>query len=139
MACTEPIHGALAKPVKGAAKRKKRTRRLSAERHFRSLVWSLGGGVDRFTGQLLFIAHADPNKRGQVCHLKGRRVMPEWRLDPNRAVLLSDANHQLSDARGNHRLKLTDPETGEPATDARKPIKFTLRDKDGFVIRECIS
>jgi len=131
--------GALAKPVKGKARRQKRARRLSAERHFRTQVWSLGGGLDRFTGQLLFIAHADPNKRGQVCHLKGRRVMPEWRLDPHRAILLSDTHHQLSDSRGNNRLKITDPETGEPASDARKPIKFTLLDKDGFVIAERIS
>lgn len=139
MANPQLAAGALAKPVRGKAARQKKSRRLSAGRRFREQVWHDANGLDRFTGRLLHKVHVDPDKQGQVCHLKGRRVMPEWKTDPNRAILLSDTNHRLSDARGNNRLKLTDPETGEPATDARKPIKFTLFDREGFVISERIS
>lgn len=139
MANPQLAAGALAKPAKGKARRQKKARRLSAGLRFREQVWLLAGGIDRFTGRLLYRVHSDPAKRGQVCHLKGRRVMPEWKFDANHAILLSDANHQLSDARGNHRLRMTDPETGEPATDARKPIKFTLLDREGYLQTERIS
>jgi hypothetical protein len=60
--------------------------------------------------------------------------MPEWKTDELRAILLSASNHALSDARGGYRLKLTDPEkTGEPATDASKPIQFVCYDLKGNV------
>jgi hypothetical protein len=59
--------------------------------------------------------------------------MPEWKLDELRAILMSASNHALSDARGGYRLKLTDPETGEPATDASKPIRFVCSDQKGNV------
>ena len=94
---------------------------------FRAAVWIRDRGRDRATGQILYPDHPDPHFRGQVCHLRGRRVMPEWMTDPQRAILLSDANHILTDARGNRLLRLTDPITGEPATDGSKPIRFTLR------------
>jgi hypothetical protein len=139
MANPDLAPGALAKPAKGKAAKQKKHRRLSADRRFRDAVWAKSEGIDRSTGRPVYRVHADDAKRGQVCHLKGRRVMPEWKRDPNRAIVMSDAQHQLSDARGGHRLKLTDPETGEPATDARKPIKFTLFDKDGFVLSERIA
>lgn len=127
------------KPVKGKAAKTKKYRRLNADRRFRDAVWAKADGVDRSTGRPVYRVHADADKRGQVCHLKGRRVRPEWKRDPNRAIVMSDTQHQLSDARGGRRLKLTDPETSEPATDARKPIKFTLYDNDGSVISERIA
>lgn len=107
--------------------------RLTPEQ-FRARVWERDGGRDRATGQILYKEHASAFCRGQVCHLKGRRVRPEWKVDPDRAVLLSDENHQLSDARGGRLLRLTDPVTGEPATDASKPIRFTRVDRNGFVM-----
>ena len=65
--------------------------------------------------------------------------MPEWKTDPDRAVLLSRMNHIRSDGRGGYLLKLTDPDTGEPATDASRPIRFTAYTKDGKVLWSRIS
>ena len=112
--------------------RRKHVDRLTPEA-FRRQVWIRDRGRDRVTGQILERVHVDPARRGQVAHLKGRRVRPEWLTDPDRAVLLSDSHHILSDARGNNRLKMTDPQTGEPATDGTKPIRFTLYDKEGRI------
>lgn len=98
---------------------------------FRSAVWRRDKGRDRATGMVLSKEHANPKRRGQVCHFRGRRVMPEWKTDPDRAILLSDESHRLSDARGWNLLKLTDPETGEPADDGTKKIRFTLYDRAG--------
>ncbi len=102
------------------------------EKQFRDAVWIRDEGKDRATGLPLVRGAATWDTEGQVCHLKARRVMPEWARDPDRAILLSARNHMFSDARGQCRLKLTDPETGEPATDARKPIRFTMYDKEGL-------
>lgn len=110
--------------------RGKHADRLTPEQ-FRDWVWLRDRECDRATGQHLFRSHSDANFRGQVAHLKGRRVRPEWLTDPNHAILLSDSNHQLSDARGGRLLRLTDPETGEPATDGTKPIRFTRIDREG--------
>ena len=107
--------------------------RLS-DKDFRLAVWENERGRDRATGQILYKSHPNVHRRGQVCHLKGRRVRPDWKTDPNRAVLLSDFHHQLSDHRGGNLLKLTEPETGEPATDARLPIRCTLYRRDGSVV-----
>jgi hypothetical protein len=97
---------------------------------FRKRVWVRDAGRDRCTGEPLSNTADSWDTLGDVCHLKGRRVMPEWVTDPARAILLSRTNHILSDHRGGYRLKLTDPETGEPATDATKKIKFTLYASD---------
>jgi hypothetical protein len=101
---------------------------------FRSAVWRRDGGRDRATGKVLSKEHVDPAHRGQVCHFRGRRVMPEWATDPDRALLMSDSSHILSDARGGNLLKLTDPVTGEPADDGTKKIRFTLYDRAGNVV-----
>jgi hypothetical protein len=101
---------------------------------FRAAVWLRDSGRDRATGEPLSKTDPSPDRLGQVCHLRGRRVMPEWATDPARALLLSDTNHRLSDARGGKLLTLTDPETGEPAEDASRPICFTLRRWDGTVV-----
>jgi len=60
--------------------------------------------------------------------------MPEWKTDPLRALLMSGHEHWLSDARGGNLLKLYDEQTGEPATDASKPILFVLSDRQGKVV-----
>jgi hypothetical protein len=127
----------IAFPKQSSSKRKHDSR-LSPE-EFRRQVWIREGGRDRCSGQPVSNVATDYDSLGDVCHLKGRRVMPEWLTDPRRAVLMSRSNHILSDARGGYRLKLTDPETGESATDAGivgepKPIRFTLHDSKGKVL-----
>lgn len=125
--------------VTGRSTRQRKRQRDDDAAAFRAKVWVRDDGKDRATGQILRLPsralHLD--ECGEVCHFKGRRVRPEWRTDPRRAVLLSSRNHILSDHRGGNLLKMTDPETGEPATDAGldKPrlIRFTLYDRQGNV------
>ena len=97
---------------------------------FREAVWKRDGGLDRATGRPL--SKTDPNwdYLGDVCHLFGRRVRPEWKLDPDRALLLSRSSHILSDGRGNYRLKILDLESGERATDATRRLRFVCYDRD---------
>lgn len=104
------------------------------DRAFRAEVWRVDRSRCRATGVVLERVHVDPLRRGQVAHLRGRNVAPAQRTDVSNAVLMSDAMHVLSDHRGGRLLKLTDPETGEPATDASKPIRFTLYDRAGAVL-----
>jgi len=101
---------------------------------FRKAVWDRDQNRDRVTGEPVSNMDTCLDRLGQICHLRGRRVMPEWATDPKRALLMSARNHILSDARGGNRLKLTDPETGERAEDASKKIRFTLYDSKGSVI-----
>ena len=103
-------------------------------RAFRDAVWEREQARDRATGQILSRVHSSSFVRGEVCHLKGRRVAPELKYNPRNAILLSAEHHRLSDGRGNNRLKLTDPLTGDKATDAFQPITFTLYDRQGNVI-----
>ena len=109
--------------------------RLSPEA-FRDAVWLRDHGRSRASGLQLFRNHDSMTLRGEVCHLKGRRVMPEWATDPARALLLSGHEHWLSDGRGGRLLRLYDPETMDPATDASKPILFVLKDRHGRVVWE---
>ena len=101
---------------------------------FREAVWARDAGRDRATGDLLDKLGLDWTRMGEVCHLFGRNVRPEWATDPDRAVLLSCANHILSDGRGGYRLRMCDPVTGARADDASKPIRFTLYDKEGHIL-----
>lgn len=117
----------------GPTKKEKRATRHAEAKRFREMVWTRDGGRDRATGQLLVLGSPIHVLRGEVHHLMGRNVRPEWELEPTRAVLLSAFNHELADGRGGYRLKATDPETGEKATDASKPIRWTLYDKQGNV------
>jgi hypothetical protein len=109
--------------------------RLSAAK-MRAEVWKRHGGRDRATGELLNRTDTNWATLGEVCHLKGRRVMPEWLTDPDHAILLSKVNHILSDGRGGYLLKMLDPTTGEPATDATQPIRFVWVMKNGTVLWE---
>lgn len=112
--------------------------RLSAEA-FRSAVWVRDQGKDRATGAPLVKWDPHWDKQGQVCHLRSRGAYPDLAVDPDNAVLLSGRMHWLSDGRGGKRLRMTDPKSGEPATDGSKPIRFILTDKVGAVIWERIS
>lgn len=116
----------------------KHTGRLTAKQ-FRAEVWTRDGGRDRADGSILQKQHVDDRLRGEVAHFRGRRVMPEWVRDPMRAILLSAQNHWLSDHRGNYRLKMTDPDTGEKADDGTKKILFTMHDRFGNVLWSRIS
>lgn len=113
----------------------------SAQRYeqFRNAVWERDKHRSRATGQPL-VRRYDPTitweQRGEVCHLAAKGAHPAQKYDPSNAILLSAQQHFLSDARGNHRLLILDPETGEKATDAGtiecpKPILFVMRDKQG--------
>ncbi len=106
---------------------------------FRSAVWLRDQGRDRATGALVGKGSDRWQRNGEVAHLKCRRVMPEWKTDPDRAVLLSGLSHWQSDHRGGRLLKIVDAETGEPATDARRKLRFTLYAKDGSVVRTHVS
>ena len=101
---------------------------------FRAAVWARDRGRDRATGEP--VSKSDPSwdRLGEVAHLYGRNVRPEWAVDPDRAVLLSRTNHILSDGRGGYRLKLTDPETGNRVTDASKLIRFTMVSREGRIL-----
>ena len=106
---------------------------------FRAAVWVRDDGRDRATGQPL--SKSDPNwdYLGEVCHLRGRNVKPEWATEPDRALLLSRTHHIASDGRGGNRLRMTDPVTEERAEDASKPIRFTLYDYEGRILWTRIS
>ena len=109
------------------ARQTRKTEKQSAEDRCRDAVWKREKNLDRATGKLLTRSDVDPDKRGEVCHLKGRRVKPEWRLDPHHQILLSATNHQLSDARGGKLLQIL-------GTDALKALTFIRRDKTGKVL-----
>lgn len=117
---------------------RKRTRR-SAEDAARLAVWARDKSRDRATGKPLKKGGVDPDTRGEVHHLRGRLVSPEMRTDPNGQVLLSASNHIRCDGRGGNLLKLFDPLTLRPATDASKPILFVFYDRTGKELARRIS
>ena len=121
------------------SKEDRKRERDARDRRFREAVWARDGAKDRATGAVLERSHEDWDRRGQVAHLLSRRAHPEVRCNTSNGVLLSDHMHQLSDHRGGRLLRLTDPETGDLATDANKPIRFTLYDRAGRVVWERIS
>lgn len=118
---------------KTSVNRGKHPERLSPKA-FRDRVWRRDRSRSRASGLRLERGHSSMTLRGEVCHLKGRRVRPEWLTDPDHAILLSAFEHWLSDGRGGRLLRFYDPQTSEPATDATKPISFVLRDRQGKVL-----
>lgn len=102
---------------------------------FRAAVWMRDAGLDRVTGQPLTKDAEDWTRRGEVCHLQGRGPHPNLKYNAENGILMSAFHHWLSDGRGGKLLKLTDPETGLPAIDARKKIRFTLYERDGTTVR----
>lgn len=103
---------------------------MLSEQACRDRVWERDESKDRATGVLLDRASG----QGQVHHLKGRRVMPEWVRDPDHQVLLSVEHHRLATGVwGGRLLQLRDPDHPNlPATDATKPILFIRVDKHGL-------
>ena len=110
-----------------------RNNRLSPAQ-FRAAVWERDGGRDRATGIQLSKTDYLWEYRGEICHLVSRRLRPEWKTDPDRAILLSRMNHILSDGRGGYRLKILDAETGERATDATRRLRFVCYGQDHEMI-----
>lgn len=117
-----------------AKPKRKPDKKAILERLFRAAVWEGDKGICRATGRPLLKVSDNLDECGQVCHLQGRGSHPERATDPTNAILMSSSMHTLSDARGNGRLKLVDPETGAWPLDARKAIRFTLHDKAGNVL-----
>lgn len=122
-------------PIRQANKAAKQ----AAAKAFREAVWIRDGGRDRANGAVLLKAGNTMRESGNVCHLQSRQSHADRKTDPTNAVLLSDYHHILSDHRGGRLLRLTDPETGAPAMDGSKPIRFTLFDTRGKVVWERVS
>lgn len=112
-------------------RQEKKAAAKSAEDKCRDAVWHRDKSHSRASGKPLKRGGANPDTRGEWCHLAGRRVKPEWKLDPKRSLLMSATEHQLSDSRGGHLLKLLDPKTLKPATRADQPILFVRYEMDG--------
>lgn len=120
-------------------RKQKKAKQKSADDVCRDQVWERDQAVSRASGTPLERSHEDANRRGQWCHLFGRNARPEWRTDPDRQLLLSDAEHQLSDARGGNLLKILDPKTGERATDASRTVLFVWVDIKGREVKRRLS
>lgn len=77
------------KPVKGTARRTRKTERLSRERAFRNAVWLRASGRCERCGvdviRTLDVLHP---RAGHVAHHRGRRVAPADRCNPDAASLL---------------------------------------------------
>ncbi len=99
----------------------------------RAAVWARDDGRDRASGHLLARWSLFASLQGEVHHLKGRRVKPEWKTDPDHQILLSRENHRLATGVwGGKLLTCWDPEDPtQPATDATRPILFIRRDAKG--------
>lgn len=102
-----------------------------SEAVFRQKVWDRDKGRNRANGELLCKSGEEWRFLGDVCHLVTKGAHPELKLVVSNAVLLSREYHILSDARGNYRLRLLDPDSGKPATNANRPILFVMRDLRG--------
>lgn len=113
--------------------------RIQSRKALRDHIWRVDGGRCRASGKQLFRDHLHIDHRGEVCHVQSRGAHPERALDPANCILMSALMHILSDGRGGYRLKLFDLQTGEPATDASRPIRFVMHDSAGHVLWERIS
>jgi hypothetical protein len=112
------------------ARHEKRKAKRTAEETFRQAVWARDGGVSRCSGKPLLHASLDPDRRGEVAHLKARSTNPREKVNPANGVLLSATEHALSDARtagGKVLLEIK-------GTDARKLLRFIRRDQSGKVL-----
>ena len=130
-----PINtSALAHPKDPDARRQQRSARKAKADAFRVAVWTRDLAQCRATGVELFQSHVSPTQRGNCCHLQSKGAHPERKYDVTNAVLMSEWAHIQSYARGGRVLRLTDPFDGTPATDASRPIRFTLYNKAGAVV-----
>ena len=120
----------------GPSKKAKRSREHSLRKQLRDAIWIRDAGRSRASGTILSRDHCLLTLRGEVCHIQSRGSCPARKMDPTNCLLLSAAEHILSDGRGGYRLKLFDAETGAPAFDATRKIRFVLHHRDGSIVRE---
>ena len=123
----------------GISKKAKRSKEHTLRRLLRDHIWIRDGGRSRASGAILQRDHCLLELRGEVAHVQSRGSCPERKMDPTNCILLSAAEHILSDGRGGYRLKLFDAETGAPALDSTRRIRFVLHRKDGSIEREYVS
>lgn len=109
---------------------------MLSEKACRDEVWRRAGDRCRCSGDVLERNSQYSSLRGEVHHLKGRNVRPDWKRDPDHQILLSKYLHLLATGVwGGRLLRLFDPDDPEmPATDATKPILFVRKDKNGVVL-----
>lgn len=67
---------------------------LSKARAFRAIVWARDKGTCQFCGRRVRRSIDMHPLRGEVHHIRGRRVAPKDRYNPDTAVLLCLAHHQ---------------------------------------------
>lgn len=81
---------------------------LSKARAFRALVWARDKGMCRFCHQRVRRTVEMHPLRGEVHHLRGRRVAPEDRYSPDAAVLLCLEHHEQAQR---HEIVIAQPES----------------------------
>lgn len=99
----------------------------------REIVWERDQRTCRCCGDPVEPDGFRPQFIGQVHHLKGRRVAPEWKTDPDRQILVCLWSHRLiTGVWGGKLIRLMDPDDPTmPAVDATKKILWVRKDKNG--------
>ncbi len=122
-----------ARPLPSPIERKEKKRaRDVADDELRDAVWARDGERSRASWRLLYRQHVDPDRRGEVAHLKPKSTYPSLRHALRNVVLLSATEHKLSDPRhagagGKALLEIT-------GTNANKKLVFTMRDRRGHAL-----
>lgn len=90
---TEPNRD-LRKPAKGAARKARKKQRTAADRAFRDAVWLRAEDAEGEAycevcgaGPLLRTLEVMHPRAGHVAHARGRRVAPDDRFNPDKALL----------------------------------------------------
>ncbi len=83
------------KPAKGSNRRSRRSTRNALAKKMRDAVWSRAGGLCEECGKgpLLRTLDALDPRAGHVAHLRGRRVAPADRFNPDACRLLCVRDH----------------------------------------------
>ena len=85
------------KPAKGSNRRSRRSTRNALAKKMRDQVWARAGGLceECGAGPLLRTLDALDPRAGHVAHLRGRRVAPADRFNPDAAKLKCRTCHLL--------------------------------------------
>jgi hypothetical protein len=113
------------KPAPRVIRRQQRKTDLKAQEDaFREAVWRRDGKKSRASGKPLLRAHVDPDKRGEVHHLRARSTHPgALKYDASNGVLLSATEHALAEA--------WPPRLEIRGTNADQKLTFILKDETG--------
>jgi hypothetical protein len=107
------------KPAPRVLRRQTRKDDVAAkEQAFRDAVWTRDQRRSRASGTPLVRAHADPDKRGEVHHLRKRGSYPAGKYDVANGCLLSATEHALAEA-WPPRLEIRGTNANEPLTFVR--------------------